>query len=417
MTNTLTSKELLPYLTGECPGIGGIIKRYNEDFVVDEIPRYEPSGSGTHTYLRIEKSGVTTLDAVRLIANALGKHPRDVGYAGMKDAHGVTRQWISIEHVEPARLEALSLNRIRVVEVARHTNKIKLGHLAGNRFAIKVREAEPDGLERARAIVSILAARGVPNYFGPQRFGARGDNAEIGRAVLRGDYQGAVAIILGQPNERDHGAARAARERFDAGDLEGAAGFWGRDFREQSKLCRALIRERGNARRAWRTVHHTLRKLYVSALQSELFNRVVALRIQEIDRVRNGDIAYKHQNGACFLVEDAKIEQPRCSAFEISPTGPLFGRRMTEPAGQPAETESHVLEASGLAREEFRAMDGSKLDGARRPLRVPLADPQLETGRDERGPFVCVSFVLPPGAYATSVMRELCKNRFDERSA
>jgi len=413
MHKTVSSVAELPYLTAHLPGIGGAIKRYNEDFVVDELPRYEASGAGTHTYLRIEKSGVTTLDANRIIADALGKHPRDVGYAGMKDAHGVTRQWLSLEHVDPARVEALSLNRIRILSVTRHTNKIKLGHLSGNRFDIKVRDALPNAASRAGDIVSILVQRGVPNYFGPQRFGARGDNAAIGRAVLRGDFDDAVALMLGRPTDQDHGHVRAAREAFDVGDVERSVELWGRGFREQSRLGRALISERGNAKRAWRSVPHTLRKLYVSAVQSELFNTVLAERIEALDSVELGDIAYKHANGACFHVENVDAEQPRSLAFEISPTGPLFGQRMTEPSGRPAEMEARVLADAGFAREEIRAVDGSKLDGARRPLRVPLRDPEIETGHDDRGLFVRVSFTLPSGAYATTVSRELCKTAAD----
>ncbi len=410
MNQPATQTRNLPYLTAEDPGVGGTLKKCNEDFVVDELPRYAASGEGTHTYLWIEKRGVTTLDAIYLIADALGKHPRDVGYAGMKDAHGVTRQWVSIEHVDPARIEALNLNRIRILSVTRHTNKIKLGHLSGNRFDIRIRHAGPGARDQAAQIMAELERRGVPNYFGPQRFGTRGDNAAIGRAVLRGNYDEAVALVLGRPTDRDTGTARSARERFDAGDLQGSIDLWGRGFRTQSRLGRALMRERGHAKRAWRTIPHTVRKLYVSAVQSELFNRVLAERIAHIDGIEQGDIAMKHANGACFAVEDADTERPRCATFEISPTGPLFGRLMKIPTGRPADIEQRVLETSGFAREEIRALDGSRLDGARRALRVPMGDPSINEGADERGPFLRVSFTLPAGAYATTLLREVCKN-------
>jgi len=141
-----------------------------------------------------------------------------------------------------------------------------------------------------------------------------------------------------------------------------------------------------------------------------LFNRVLAERIENIDSIEHGDIAMKHANGACFAVEDVEAEQPRCAAFEISPTGPLFGRFMKMPTGHPADIEQRVLETSGFAREEIRAMDGSKLDGARRALRVPVGDPTLEVGNDERADYLRLSFTLPAGAYATTLLRELCKN-------
>jgi len=405
--------ETMPFLTSDLPGVGGAIKTMDEDFVVEEIPLYPASGAGTHTYFTIEKRGQTTLNAIQSVARALGCHPRDIGYAGLKDAHGITRQTLSVEHVDPARVEALDLGRMSILSVTRHTNKIKLGHLGGNRFEIRIR-ATPDApfttdapFESAKKILEVLARRGVPNYFGPQRFGARGDNHQIGRAILLDHFDEAVAMILGRPGPRDHGEAQRARELFDAGDLEGCWRTWRKAFPEQARLARAMLESGGNARKAWRAVHQTLRKLYFSAFQSDLFNRVLAKRIGAIDRLENGDIAYKHRNGACFRVEDAAVEQPRCDAFEISATGPLFGRRMTEPSGRPSEIETAVLSGSGLEREWIHSETGSRLDGARRPLRVPLQDVTTDAAG---GDGIQIGFVLPPGAYATAVTRELMKN-------
>lgn len=399
----------LPYLSEELPGVGGLFKRYNEDFLVEELPLYPAGGQGTHVFFIVEKQGMTTLAAIQRIARALGRQPRDIGYAGLKDAHGVTRQWFSLEHIDEERILGVSINGMKVLSTTRHTNKLKLGHLAGNRFIIKLRETKPDPLGVAREILGLLQRRGVPNYFGPQRFGSRGDNALIGLAVVRDDYTEAIALMLGRPGPFDHGAVQRARELFDAGQLEESANTWPGPFDQQRRVCKALIKNNGDARGAWRAVDHTLRKLYISALQSDLFNRVLAHRLKALDRLETGDIAWKHVNGACFRVEDAAIEQPRCDAFEISATGPLHGRRMTEPTGRPAEIESAVLAEIDLDKDVVVAKDGGKLDGARRPLRVPLRDGDAATGTDERGPFLQVSFSLPAGSYATSVIHELCK--------
>jgi len=405
----------LPYLTGQLPGVGGQIKRYDEDFVVEEIPAYAPSGAGTHVYFTIEKRGLPTLAATQHIARALGRQPRDIGYAGMKDAHGVTRQMLSLEHVEPARIESLALARIKVLSVSRHSNKLKLGHLLGNRFEIKVRDVAADCGPRAGAILEVLSRRGVPNYFGPQRFGARGDNALIGRAVLHRNYAEAVALMLGRPGPIDHDDALRARELFDKGEYAAAADAWPRGtFAQQSRMCRMLAKG-GKLRDAWRAVDHTLRKLFLSAFQSDLFNRVVAQRIERglFDHLKTGDVAYKHVNGACFKVEDASTEQPRCDAFEISPTGPLFGSRMTHATGIPGEIEAAVLAASGVDEELISGRESGRLDGGRRSLRVPLKDLRHETGEDDRGPFLRLQFSLPAGAYATGVIREVSKNPVD----
>ena len=119
----------LPFLTGDVAPVEAAIRVNLADFEVDEIPAYLPSGEGDHVYLRIEKSGLATARAVREIARALGAAPRDIGFAGHKDAGGVTRQTLSLEHVDEERVRALDLPRIRVLEVGRHRNKIKLGHL------------------------------------------------------------------------------------------------------------------------------------------------------------------------------------------------------------------------------------------------------------------------------------------------
>ncbi len=399
----------LPYMTADLSGIGGVIKRYDEDFLVEEIPLYRPSGQGTHVYVLMEKRGLTTPAAIRELARELRRNPRDFGYAGLKDAHGVTRQMVSIEHVEPERVASLRFSRIRILSLDRHTNKIKLGHLSGNRFDLRIRDTIQAPLEVARAIVDRLASRGVPNYFGPQRFGTRGDNAEVGRAVICGEYGRAIDIMLGKPTDIDRGAARKARELFEAGDAAGAAQAWSGKFPQQARLCREFEKFDGDAAKTWRSVDRSLRTFYLSAVQSDLFNRVVARRVDSLDSLMVGDVAWKHINGACFDVDDAAAEQPRCDSFEISPSGPLFGRKMKVAGGVPGEIETAVLDASGLTMEALRPWSGKGLTGARRPLRVPLGDSIVGVAEDEHGSFVRMSFQLPPGSYATAVTRELCK--------
>src|SRR5579862_1253286 len=130
------------------------IKTRPEDFIVDEIPLYEPSGSGTHTYLWIEKRGINTRDAVQRIARLLGKRPADAGVAGLKDAQSISRQWISFEHVKQGLETVASLSEpaLRVLSLSAHGNKLKMGHLRGNRFIVTLRltKDEPAG----RAVVA-----------------------------------------------------------------------------------------------------------------------------------------------------------------------------------------------------------------------------------------------------------------------
>src|SRR5450631_4429926 len=124
------------YLTADIPGSGGMIKESPDDFQVTEIPAYEPSGSGEHLYLTIEKRGMTTLEAIRRVARELRITERDIGYAGMKDSVGVTRQTLSVQRIRPEDVVGRDLDGVSVISAIRHVNKLKVGHLKGNRFRI-----------------------------------------------------------------------------------------------------------------------------------------------------------------------------------------------------------------------------------------------------------------------------------------
>src|SRR3712207_5138236 len=132
------------YLTAEQPGIGGRLKVKPEDFIVEEIPLYLPSGEGQHLYAEIEKTGLSTYAAIKTIAQALNISPNAIGYAGLKDARAITRQTLSIEGATPEAINQLHLSNIKILKVNRHGNKLRVGHLAGNRFVIRVREVTPD---------------------------------------------------------------------------------------------------------------------------------------------------------------------------------------------------------------------------------------------------------------------------------
>jgi tRNA pseudouridine13 synthase len=167
---------------------------------------------------------------------------------------------------------------------------------------------------------------------------------------------------------------------------------------------------------AIRMIDEPLRRLWVSALQSKVFNEVLTRRLSTYDRIIDGDFAWKHENGACFPVENLAAEQPRAEAFEISPTGPLIGYRMSSPAGEALRVEQEVLAEHGLAPEQFREPGKHKVKGARRPLRVKLEAPEVSAGADDFGPYISIAFTLPAGAFATVVLREIMKSDAKEGS-
>jgi tRNA pseudouridine13 synthase len=399
----------LPYLTHDIPGIGGSLKTRAEDFFVQEMPLYEPAGVGEHVYAEFQKVGLTTFDAIDRIARALYVPSRDIGYAGMKDARAIARQVFSIPNTTEQAVMKLKLPNLEPLWAARHGNKLRLGHLAGNRFAIKVRDVNPTDVVKLQPLIQILQTRGLPNYFGEQRFGRRGDNHLLGAALVRGDDQALLKRLLGTPNpEIDDSNAMGARKAFDRNDLEHSMKLYPRSSGMERRILHRLMKT-GNPRTAVRAIDEKLRRLWISALQSELFNQVVAHRINAIDTLLDGDLAWKHENGACFLVESAAAEQPRATAFEISPTGPLLGYRMTLPAGKALEIEQQVFAEHQLSPQDFRVEGRLRVKGARRPLRVQPKDIELAAGVDDHGPHITFAFTLPPGSFATVFLRECMK--------
>jgi tRNA pseudouridine13 synthase len=392
-----------PYLTAELPGIGGRIKVYNADFWVEEIPLYLPCGRGEHTYVTIEKEGLSTFRAIRQIARALGINPRTVGCAGLKDARAVTVQTISVGDVAPSRIRALDLPGIRVLDVSRHTNKLRTGHLRGNRFTIRVREVSENAMPAAQAILDVLCQRGVPNYFGEQRFGVRGDTHLLGRELVRKDAETFVRRFVGMPHPAETPRIRRARQLCEEGELALSLGVWPRHMEHERRVVQSLLDHPGDWTRAVRGIPNKMRKFYVSAYQSALFNRVLTSRLETVDRLLVGDLAWIHGKGAVFVVDDPDVEQPRADRLEISPSGPLYGYKLTVALGAPGESERRVLAEEELELEDWRVR-GIKLKGARRPLRFPLRE--VKTWYDDG---LMLSFALPSGCYATTVLAEVIK--------
>src|SRR5688572_14187185 len=400
----------LPYLTPQFPGIAGVIKQRPEDFFVHKLPTYEPSGTGEHVYAEVQKVGLTTFDAINRIAGALGISSRDIGYAGLKDARAIARQVFSIPGTTEQAVMGLQLPGMSVQWAARHGNKLRLGHLRGNRFAIKIRDVNPTDVVKLGPAIELLTSRGMPNYFGEQRFGRRGDNDKLGATLIRGRPEELLHLLLGSPDPAlDDPATVQARALFDEGKLEQSIHHWPRRHGMERRILARLIKT-GQPGAAVKAIDQKLRRLWVSALQSKLFNEVVARRIESLDKLFEGDLAYIHNHGAVFRVEDVAAEQPRADRFEISPTGPLVGYRMTLPSGEPLHIEEEVFKSHGLTPGHFRQEGRDRATGARRALRVQPEDVQLAAGVDEHGAHITAAFSLPAGTYATVFLRELMKN-------
>ncbi len=335
----------LPFLTSEIAPVEAELRASPEDFEVEEVPAYPPGGTGDHVLAFIEKRELTTREAVRRLCEAVGSDFANAGWAGLKDRHAVTRQWVSVFGVTPEQLRTVETESLRVLDAARHPHKLRTGHLRANRFRIRLRNVDPPGIKRLHEVLSRIETIGLPNYYGEQRFGRSGDNAER-----------ALQWVLGK--------SRPPRKAFN-------------------------------------------RKLEMSALQSELFNRCVAERVTDraLGRVYPGDLMKRHDTGGLFAVDDELEQaQARAEQWEISPTGPMFGAKMRWPTGEARTREEALLRSMELTPEHLIKWK-RVAPGTRRFVRVLVP----EIGTTVSDTTVDLDFTLPAGAYATILMREIRK--------
>ena len=302
-----------PLLTPELPGVGGRIKVEPDDFRVEEVPSYEPCGSGEHLYLWVEKRGVGPEFFARTIAHRLGVPVNTVGVAGLKDRHAVTRQWVSVPQQAESQLAKLDGGGITLLKHARHTNKLKTGHLRGNTFTILVRDADRAKADAATTVLERVRSLGMPNYYGPQRFGRDGGNIDLGLRCLAGT---------------------------------------------QPKRLRPFVY-----------------KFALSAVQSLLFNDYLGRRVADglFRTVQSGDVMAKWPTGGLFVAEDVPVEQGRFDARETVTAGPMFGKHTFAAAGVAAEREATILADHKLSARSFDGF-GKLMGGTRRHNQVYLDD-------------------------------------------
>jgi len=325
----------------------GVLRATPEDFVVDEILGFEAGGEGPHALLTVRKRGANTEWVARELARAAGCKPFDVGFAGLKDRNAVTTQSFTLPRGKRAAEEFVGIagEGYEVIAAAPHQRKLPRGALAGNRFEITVRDVASDPAGVASRVRDI-ATDGVPNYFGPQRFGRGAGNLE---QVLR------AAAALG-----DGGRRGGSRGRSDQG-------------------------------------------FTLSAARSVVFNAVLAARVEQgnWNRLLAGDVANLDGRGSVFAVEapDAELAK-RCVDQDVHPTAPLPGGGETLAAG-----ETRALEESVAAQfpEALAVIASERMNAERRALRLRVRD--LE--HDYDGSVLRLRFALSSGSFATAVLREI----------
>ena len=345
--SVLSDPSTLPLATLQHAGVGGQ-PRSVEDFIVEEIPAYDPAGTGTHCFIQIRKQGLSTQQALARLSKAYNVAARDIGYAGLKDRRGITSQWVSVPGVTPKKaLSTPTDDALTILRAEMHPHKLRTGHLRGNRFRITLRGTNGSA-RQAQTILEELQGQGMPNYYGPQRFGRQGDNAARGYAMLKT-----------------------------------TRGRWPSD--------------------------RSLRRLLISALQSAIFNGVAARRVlRKVHATAlRGDVMQLGRRAKYFTCRQPSAEQARVALGEISPTGPICGPRMPrpEPDSVARQVEDEVLDGLGIEAESFGHF-GRLARGGRRALSVL---PQ-ESSAEQLSDAIRLTFTLPPGSYATVLLREVSKS-------
>ena len=337
----------------------------SSDFVVEEVPLYEFSGEGEHLVFKLRKKDTTTWDALKILSEHCGIKQREFGYTGLKDKDGFTTQYISIHKKYEQKIDSFSHSKIKIVEKTYHNNKIKIGHLKGNRFFIRLKKVTPTDATIIKEVCRNIDRLGMPNYFGYQRFGRDGDNFEMGKAILEGKIK-----------ERN----KKKRNFFISAYQSHLFNLWLSKRVEISRLFNSFSEK----------------ELF------ELFNypkEVVKLikKQKNYFKLLPGDRLSHYPYGRIFLCEDIESESERFYKKDITVTGLLVGKKIPKAEGLAGNLEKDFTKIS----ESFE----DKLNGARRFAWIFPEDIKAKYLEDEAQ--LELSFFLPKGSYATTFLEEL----------
>ncbi|ABN57328.1 MULTISPECIES: tRNA pseudouridine(13) synthase TruD [Methanoculleus] len=401
------------YYASDAPGIGGRLRVSPADFVVEELPLPISDQNGPHLICLLTKTNWELQRAVKEIAKRLGISHRRIAWAGTKDKNAVTTQFISIYNVTPEAVEQVHLADISLEVVGRSQHPLSLGSLAGNRFDIVIRDCIEDGLPARVQAATEVASAGIPNYYGLQRFGVvRPVTHLVGERILKGDYEGAVAIYIGRAYPRESEEAQRARTHFtETHDARAALADLPIWMTYERAMANHLVANPGDYAGALRALPPKLLSLLVSAYQSYLFNCALSSRIDagmsltepEIgDRLlfenSREDIVSARNRQAALM----HVRRGRCRiALFIPGSGQVTSR------GPMDEMMQELMIESGIDAGDFERASRfveTAFSGVLRPISLS-ADVETEvSGADVR-----LKFTLPPGHYATTVCREYMK--------
>ncbi len=367
------------------PGVGGKLRILVEDFIVEE--RFEPcnDGEGEYVHFILEKYNWDTIRAITQLSRVLRVSLKRFGYAGTKDKRALTRQRVSAWRISEEELSKVSIPGLKLYGFTRCRERVNLGDLLGNEFTIAVRRLTGEALEETLVqTTEQLHERGVPNYFGYQRFGTVRPNTHlVGKAIVQGNLEEAVMLYLARPYPKERSDAYEARKFLDeTRDYRRALELFPSRLHYERNMLDSLSKNPRDFAGALRRLPKKLRRMLVHAYQSYLFNRILSKLIEEEIDIREREI-------------------------------PLFGYDSEFSPGRQGEIEREVLEDEGVSLENFKikplpelTMSGSKRRAAvSTEISYSLGEDELHADMKK----LVVRFFLPPGSYATSLLREYMK--------
>lgn len=345
--------------------INAYFKQSKDDFVVTEIPLYEFSGEGEHLIIKFRKKDLNTLDAIRIFSDHLGCKSRDIGYAGLKDKNAMTIQHISVPKQVSDKLENFSHPNIKILETTYHNNKIRIGHLKGNRFFIRLKKVALVDARKIESALSSIASLGMPNYFGYQRFGIERNNHIKGKEILDG-----------QRSEKN----RKLKQMF-------------------------LNAYQSSLFNSWLSKRIELSHMINSFKPKELKERI-DLSLEELKSIKSqahffkifkGEMMGHYPYGKIFTIEETVSEAEKFYEKDRVPTGILPGKR--------ASVSSDFAYTFEQEYDLKLVVDGTR--------RYAWVFPNIiDSNYKEEQNWMELNFELPKGSYATTLIEEVLKVRF-----
>jgi tRNA pseudouridine13 synthase len=330
----------------------------SRDFIVDEIPLYEFTGEGEHLILHVRKKDMTTWEMVSAIAKYCKIKQRDIGYAGLKDKHAMTMQYISLLAKDnEEKLKTFKHDKIKILGTYRHNNKIRIGHLKGNHFKVRLKKVLGVQKDKLDSVVKWVKKNGVPNYFGNQRFGNHGDNWKEGKAIIEGTLK--------------------IRDRKKKTFLLNAYQSYLFNACLSKRIELSMLLEAFSEADAEKVLNLPEGSLKGTKEQPHFF------------KLLEGDLMMHYPFGRVFELESLEEEARRFAEFDIAPSGLLPGKRV-----------SRATKVAGLIEQDYDEEVGE--NGARRYAWIAVTDVK-KTYVEEKAHYE-LEFTLPKGSYATNVL-------------